>query len=238
MQRQLNKTIKQIMAEIPVTADILNDFDIACSDCNVADCLLKDIVDIHDLPEGREVELMYLLEKAIYPDRDVVKPEIKGNGRKKESKKLKYSPPMKKLVDEHVLITKWIALIPEVLPTLDINSEDGKQLVKDSVDFIRSYADKFHHAKEEEILFKYFDESLDIIRVILTDHNTARGYTKAILEALDNGDRETIIEKFTAYAELLSEHIRKENEILLPWMSGRSFRNSTMWIPGSVKSFR
>jgi len=36
----------------------------------------------------------------------------------------------------------------------------------DGVDFIRSYADKYHHAREEEILFKYFDEDMAILKVM------------------------------------------------------------------------
>ncbi len=66
---------------------------------------------------------------------------------------------MKKLVDEHVLIKRWIALISEVVKNLDVESEEGRQLILDGIDMILSYADKFHHVKEEDILFKYFDEN-------------------------------------------------------------------------------
>lgn len=88
----------------------------------------------------------------------------------------------------------------------------------DGVDFIRSYADKYHHAKEEEILFKYFDEDLDILKVMHEDHKQARSHVKAILEALDRKDKTAIAEHFNAYGDLLNEHIKKEDEILYPWM--------------------
>jgi hemerythrin-like domain-containing protein len=125
---------------------------------------------------------------------------------------------MKKLVDEHVLIKRWVALIPEVINNLDVESEEGRQLLSDGVDFIRSYADKYHHAKEEEILFKYFDEDLDILKVMHEDHERGRSHVRAILEALERKDKATIAEHLNAYRELLKEHIKKEDEILYPWM--------------------
>jgi hemerythrin-like domain-containing protein len=128
---------------------------------------------------------------------------------------------MKKLVDEHVLIKRWIALIPEVVKNLDLESEDGRQLIFDGIDMIRSYADKFHHAKEEDILFKYFDENADILKVMHEDHAQARALVKEMLAALEEKDQKTIAKNLMAYRELLSEHIRKEDEILFPWMDNQ-----------------
>jgi hemerythrin-like domain-containing protein len=139
---------------------------------------------------------------------------------------------MKKLVDEHVLIKRWVALIPEVVKILDVESEEGRQLILNGVDFIRSYADKYHHAKEEEILFEYFDKNLDILQVIYEDHRQARRHVQAILEALGRRDRESIGEHLSAYGELLAEHIKKEDEILYPWME----RNLSMTQIGELFS--
>jgi hemerythrin-like domain-containing protein len=83
---------------------------------------------------------------------------------------------------------------------------------------IRSYADRFHHAKEEDILFKYFDTESAILKAMFEDHTRARGYVKAVLAALDRNDQTAVSEGLQAYRELLSEHIRKEDEILYPWM--------------------
>ena len=74
---------------------------------------------------------------------------------------------MKRLVDEHVLIKRWVALILEVLKDLDIESEDGSQLILDGVDFIRSYADRYHHGKEEEILLTILKVSCFLILLML-----------------------------------------------------------------------
>ncbi len=217
METYLNKGIKEIIDQFPEVENILNEYDVGCAPCSVGTCLLKDIVEIHSLPEDREQEMMTRIAKTIYPDREVEVPKIK---RKIEAKpeELKYSPPMKKLVDEHVLIKRWIALIPAVVKNLDVESDEGRQLILDGVEFIRYYADRYHHAKEEDVLFKYFDENLEILQVMYEDHKTGRNHVKTILEALERKDKATVAKHLTAYGELLTQHIRKEDEILLPWM--------------------
>ena len=81
-------------------------------------------------------------------------------------------------------------------------------LIREGIEFIRFYADKYHHAKEEEILFKYFDENLDILKVMHEDHRRARNHVQAIIEALDKNNNAAIAEHLTAYGELLTEHIK------------------------------
>ncbi|MEK7867861.1 MAG: hemerythrin domain-containing protein, partial [Candidatus Omnitrophota bacterium] len=188
MEKYLNKGIKDLISEFPKVGDILNEYNIGCVPCNVGSCLLKDIIQIHNLSSEDEEELMARITRTIYPDRKIKIPKIKRKAQP-ESKEVKYSPPIKKLVDEHALIKKWLALIPEVIEKLDIETKEGRNLILDGVDFIRSYADRFHHAKEEDILFKYFDENLDIIKAMHEDHETGRAHVKAIIKALEKQDK-------------------------------------------------
>lgn len=218
MEKYLNAPIKDIITKFPEVGRILEEYNIGCVPCTLGSCLLKDIVAIHNLPADQEAQLMYRIEKAIYPDRDIKKPEGKAMARKAPVGKVQYSPPIKRLVDEHALIKRWLELIPVVLEKIDIESEACRQLVLDGLDFIRSYADKFHHAKEEEILFEYTDKNLDIIKTILADHETARAHVRAVLEAIKEKNRNAIIEHLGAYKDLLTEHIKKEDEILYPWI--------------------
>jgi len=220
MDEYLNKGIKEIIEKFPAVEDVLNDYDIGCGPCNVGICLLKDIVAIHRLPEDQEQQLMARIAKAIRPDQDIKIPKIEKKAAA-QPEEFKYSPPMKKLVDEHILIKRWIALIPEVVKNLDLESEKGRRLILDGIDMIRSYADKFHHAKEEDILFKYFDENSDILKVMHEDHTHARSLVKEMLDALEKRDQKTIAKNLMAYRELLTEHIRKEDEILYPWMDNQ-----------------
>lgn len=217
MERYLNTPIKEIITTFPKVGDILEEYNIGCVPCNVGSCLLKDIVEIHNLPDKDEHELLARIARVIYPDREVTIPKIE---RKKSRRpgEIKYSPPMKRLVDEHVVIKKLVTLIPRIIEDLDVESDEGTQVIQNTVDFIRSYADRYHHAKEEDILFKCFDEDLDILKVMHEDHEAARSHVRAILEAVDKKDGRAIAEHLNAYHELLNEHIQKEDEILYPWM--------------------
>jgi len=217
MESYLNTPIKQIISEFPKVGEILEEYEIGCVPCSVGSCLLKDIIEVHNLSEDEEREVMARISKVIYPDRVIPIPNVERKT-KARSKELKYSPPMKKLVDEHALIKRWIALIPQVLEHLDVESSDDLKVISEGADFIRSYADKFHHAKEEDILFKYFDENLDVLRTMLEDHTRGRSHVKALIEAVEKKDKKGIVEHLSAYRELLTEHIKKEDEILYPWM--------------------
>ncbi len=217
MEALLNKGIKEIIDQYPDVEKILDEYGIGCGPCSVGICQLKDIVDIHDLPAPQERELMQKIAAVVYPGKDVRIP----SGKKKTpapAGEIKFSPPMKRLVDEHVLIKRWIALIPRVVENLDVESDDGRQLILAGIDLIRSYADRYHHAKEEDILFEYFDEDSEILQVMYQDHTTGRSHVKAMLEALERRDRATLARHLLAYRELLSGHIHKEDEILFPWM--------------------
>ena len=208
---------KEIINQFPEIQDSLNEYNIGCAPCSVGSCLLKDIVEIHNLPPEEAQELMVRIAKVIYPDREIKIPEMKRNS-EAQPKEISYSPPIKKLVNEHVLIKRLVTMIPQVIDKLDVVSEEGRQVIIGSIDFICSYADKYHHAKEEDILLKYFDENLDIIKTIYEDHENARAHVKAMLEGLDKKDKGAVSEHLNAYQELLTEHIKKEDEILYPWM--------------------
>jgi hemerythrin-like domain-containing protein len=217
MEAFLNKGIKEIIDQYPDVEKILDQYGIGCGPCSVGICELKDIVDIHNLPEDQEQALMEKIAGIIYPGQDIQIPP----GKKKTpaaAGEIRYSPPMKQLVNEHVLIKRWIALIPAVVNNLDLESDEGRQLILDGIDMIRSYADRYHHAKEEDILFKYFDEDSEILQVMYEDHTTGRGHVKAMLAAFDRKDKATLGEHLLAYRDLLTEHIKKEDEILYPWM--------------------
>jgi len=217
MEEYLQTSIKVVISRFPRVGEILEAYHIDCVACTAGSCLLKDIVEIHNLPEEEEQKMMVEIARVISPDKAVASPRSERKV-KTRTAGIKYSPPMKRLVDEHALIKRWIGLIPKVLERFDVESGEDRRLILDGVNFIRSYADRFHHAKEEEILFKYFDEGFDVIKTMLEDHGNARAHVKAIVEAVERKDRNEIEKHLNAYRELLMEHIRREDEILYPWM--------------------
>ncbi|MFL0247803.1 hemerythrin domain-containing protein [Candidatus Clostridium stratigraminis] len=91
------------------------------------------------------------------------------------------------------------------------------------IDFVRTYTDKHHHAKEENILFKKMGEELGEriargpIAGMLVEHDLGRLYManlEAALEKFSSGDmdaRVDIIANSISYADLLTRHIEKED---------------------------
>lgn len=212
-----NRSIKEIIEEFPEIGSILEEYGIGCGPCTVGICQLKDILDIHKMEPEKEQELMLRIEAVIYPERGIKVSSKSGSFEPAEALQ-DYSPPLQRLVDEHVTIKRWLALVPAVVKNIDITTLEGVQIIEDGIDFIRSYADRLHHGKEEDILFKHFDTTAEIFQVIYEDHRIARNYVKEMLIALDKKDAASLANHLKAYSSLLAEHITKEDEILFPWL--------------------
>ncbi|WP_457577281.1 hemerythrin domain-containing protein [Desulfomarina sp.] len=217
MEKYENKGIKEIIAEFPEVGAVLEQYGIGCGPCTVGMCQLKDILEIHQMEPEQERELMLRIESVIYPERNI---QVSGETTVLQDRKVRvfHSLPMQKLVGEHVQIKRWLALIPFVVESMDLHSEEGQELVRDGIDLIQSYADKIHHGKEEDVLFAYFDDSSEIFQVIYRDHKEARRLVKDMLTSLEASDVGTLKEHLLAYRSLLTEHIKKEDEILFPWL--------------------
>jgi len=129
--------------------------------------------------------------------------------------------PTKILSDEHAHILKVANALAKECDAL----EDGKGLDKDffekAVDFIRNYADKFHHAKEEDILFIELNKDdvgmhCNPIPQMLHEHDIGRNFVKGLVEGVEKDYKAKVIENARGYAQLLQEHIYKEDNILYP----------------------
>ena len=217
MDRYLQSPVKELIGRFPAIGTILEEYSIGCVPCTAGTCLLRDVVEIHNLPPGDEEELMARIASVVSPGMPVAIPTT-GTNRAAGRGKLSYSPPMKMLVEEHRRILRFVALLPALTASLDVESEAGRGRVLDAVDFIRSYADRFHHAKEEEILFGCFDEGLEILKAMREDHRRGRACVQGALDALERRDAPGISRNLGEYGGILTEHIRKEDEILYPWM--------------------
>lgn len=216
LEKHLPRPVQEVITEFPALVNVLNEYDIGCGSCMVGSCLLKDIVSIHGLPPARESALMDRITELISPSGKPVAPPMPQMPQPQTARD--YSTPIKRLVDEHLLIKKLLALIPEIIARMNLMSQAGRQRVADGMDFISSYADRFHHGKEEDILFKYFDEQSEIIQIMHSDHETGRSHVRAVREALAKGEGKVVADHLLAYRDLLLEHIKKEDEILFPWM--------------------
>lgn len=210
--------IKDVIDAYPGVGDVLVKAGIGCVTCSVGTCLIKDVVSIHNLTEAQEQSLFAGIAAVIFPGRVMALPKSECKTPSTGAQKL--SPPLQALVDEHTNIKRVLAQLPALAGRIQKGLDAAtRQTIIEVIDFIRQYADKFHHAKEEDILFKYFDAGSDILAVMYKEHEIGRNHVRTALAALEQDNTAVIIEQLTAYGALLKEHIRKEDEILYPWMN-------------------
>lgn len=213
------RNIKDVLQEYPSVGAVLTAADIGCVTCAVGTCKMADVVTIHNLTPEQERDLFARISAAAFPGQPVELPRPRQDGPTRAAAPRKLSPPVVELMDEHKYIKRVIALIPALAARFAAGiAEVDKRTALQIVDFVRNFADRYHHAKEEDLLFKQFDEGADIIQAMYTEHETGRAHIRAAVEAMERGDARTAREQLTAYGALLSEHIRKEDEILYPWM--------------------
>ncbi len=208
-----HRPVVEVIENHPRVGEILRDHDIACVDCTEASCMLKDVVSIHNLEPEQAEELARQVAAVLGVDPDEVEMEVSSGPTRSEP-----SPVIRILNDEHLTIRRLVGLTPAMAEQVDPATVSDRDLLHGAVEFIRAYADRYHHAKEEEELFSLFDQNLEIFQVMRLDHEMARGEVRAIEEATESQDRAAVAEHLSAYHDLLEEHISKEDDVLYPWI--------------------
>lgn len=216
MEELLDQHIKVLIERYPEIAKALEKHSIGCSTCALGSCRLRDVVEMHPLSPENEHALFESIAQIVYPGQHVIIPALPRRSAGFPQKSI--SPPMQMLVEEHRHILSVVGSIPTICELFESDPARHKALVTKSIDFIRKYADKFHHAKEEDILFKLFDADSEILVTMHKEHEIGRAHVRASAKALEDGLPKVVTENLTAYGNLLSEHIRKEDDILYPWM--------------------
>ena len=87
--------------------------------------------------------------------------------------------------------------------------------------FIHEFADHFHHAKEEDILFRYLEvpgvlTHCNPVPQMLFEHNKSREFVQNMENAIQTKDIYEFVVNAGEYARLLREHMYKEDNILYP----------------------
>jgi len=132
-----------------------------------------------------------------------------------------------RLKDEHRLILRMLALLEQNAARTEAGSGSDYRFYLDGVDFIRNFADRFHHAKEEDVLFEALVENgmpraNSPVAAMLMEHDQGRALVRGMEEAAQRAlagevDQEAaLVSNARGYLELLREHISKEDEILYP----------------------
>ena len=135
--------------------------------------------------------------------------------------------PTEQLKEEHEAIKLMLRISEKVCEKLESGEEVDPEHLEQIVEFIKVFADKCHHGKEEDLLFTAMEEAGipkkgGPIGVMLTEHDMGRGYVKGMSEAVAKykaGDRKVssaIVGNARNYIALLTQHIDKEDNILYP----------------------
>jgi hemerythrin-like domain-containing protein len=132
------------------------------------------------------------------------------------------------LMIEHRLIERMIRQIQRVLKRIDATNEVDPLFIDTAVDFIIIYADRTHHGKEEDILFRNLkkkdlsNDDSQVMNELVDEHVFGRQTTKKLIEANDryrNGDKSALTDiagHLNTLADFYPKHIDKEDKIFFP----------------------
>ena len=133
---------------------------------------------------------------------------------------------MSKAIDdlkhEHEAILSALKILNSITENLKTQKTVSSPDIISFIGFLKEFADKCHHGKEEGILFPELikagmPEKGGPIEVMLAEHAQGRKYIKEMENAIaETPDYSGFIESAEGYSILLSNHIYKENTILFP----------------------
>jgi hemerythrin-like domain-containing protein len=132
--------------------------------------------------------------------------------------------PIGPLMWEHRLIEQIVPLMKNEIDHIGKNNISNIQFIGMAVDFFRTYADRTHHGKEEDILFRELSKKKlspkhrKIMEELAAEHVVARKTVKALIDARNRyvkGETyalDTIRKSLNELVNLYPEHIRKEDK--------------------------
>ncbi len=132
--------------------------------------------------------------------------------------------PIGPLMTEHRLIERMIALMGKEVERIRKEKRANFEFIEIAVDFIRTYADRLHHGKEEDILFrdlkaKRLEEShRKTMEELIEEHRWGRKKVKELVDAnkkYKEGDENTIETISRCLQDLVNfypQHIEKEDK--------------------------
>ena len=126
------------------------------------------------------------------------------------------------LMNEHEAILSAIQILDRMIPAMEKAPSIDKKDVQDFIGFLKEFADKCHHGKEEGLLFPALvkagvPEQGGPIAVMLAEHARGRKLIRDMEGSIANGvDLVKLSAAAKGYATLLRNHIQKENTFLFP----------------------
>lgn len=134
------------------------------------------------------------------------------------------------LMIEHRLIERMIRLIEKEALRIRETNNINAVFLDNVVDFVRVYADRTHHGKEEDILFRDLaqadmaEEENRIMDELVQEHVMGRETVAALVKAKEGylyGDRsalDVVAGRLEFLASFYPKHIEKEDKVFFPAM--------------------
>ena len=134
------------------------------------------------------------------------------------------SVPVEVLITEHKLILQAVSLMKNEAQRIQTSQTVNAAFVTTIVDFFRTYADRFHHGKEEGLLFrelsqkKMNDNDSKIMKELIMEHAFARRTVTALENAKNSyvsGEKDALKDVLANLGELVKlypAHIEKEDK--------------------------
>jgi hemerythrin-like domain-containing protein len=132
------------------------------------------------------------------------------------------------LMVEHRLIEKMLKFVKKVLAKVEEQHAVDPVIVDAVVDFLHIYADRTHHGKEEDILFRVLrnknmsGNDSRMMNDLIEDHIFGRKITGELVKAnirYKEGDKTSLSVIFARLATLVDfypKHIEKEDKVFFP----------------------
>ena len=135
--------------------------------------------------------------------------------------------PIEILMNEHGLIRSYLDNLNKAVVKLENGEKPPRAFFEKAVAFSREFADKFHHFKEEHLMFVRLaakkrgavDAQIDALRY---QHERGRELVTQIEGSLsgygegDSHKTSVLIESAAAYISLLRQHIHTEDHVFYP----------------------
>ncbi|MFP4697225.1 MAG: hemerythrin domain-containing protein [Eubacteriales bacterium] len=130
------------------------------------------------------------------------------------------------MVNEHKYIKRMLKVIRSICYSVMKNEKVDYDDFYKIIDFVRNYADKHHHGKEEIMLFNRMMEEIGptaeklIRHGMLVEHDLGRLYMQQLEEAVNKVQkgqdisRLDVIANAIGYCDLLTRHIEKEDGVV------------------------
>ncbi len=146
---------------------------------------------------------------------------------------LKSTTPTDQLKAEHEKILILLGILERICARLEAKRNINPLFLGQVIEFMKIFVDKFHHGKEEDLLFPAMRKAgvrrePGPIGELMIDHIKGRSLARNMnlaaerYKKYDLGAPLRFVESAKSYISLLIEHIHKEDEIYFP-MAEKAF---------------